>query len=148
MKNPPPVDMRGSILYHCGPVMLQQGEGWVVKAAGPTTSSREEPYQATIIEKYGVRAVIGKGGMGKKTLAALEKSGAVYLNAIGGAAQFYARAITKVDDVSWLEFGTPEAMWHLEVEDFPAIVTMDAHGNSLHQDIEQESGAHLATIGG
>ena len=96
MKNAPPVDMRGSVLYHCGPVMLKQGDDWVVKAAGPTTSSREEPYQATIIEKYGVRAVIGKGGMGKKTLAALEKSGAVYLNAIGGAAQFYARTVEKV----------------------------------------------------
>ncbi len=96
MKNAPPVDMRGSVLYHCGPVMLKQGDNWVVKAAGPTTSSREEPYQATIIEKYGVRAVIGKGGMGAKTLAALEKSGAVYLNAIGGAAQFYARTVEKV----------------------------------------------------
>ena len=84
--------------------------------------------------------MIGKGGMGAKTLAALKEHGAVYLNAIGGAAQFYARAIKKVDDVSLLEFGTPEAMWHLEVEDFPAIVTMDAHGNSLHKDIEQESG--------
>ena len=96
MKNAPPVDMRGAVLYHCGPVMLKQGDGWTVKAAGPTTSSREEPYQATIIEKYGVRAVIGKGGMGAKTLAALEKSGAVYLNAIGGAAQFYARTVEKV----------------------------------------------------
>jgi len=71
----------------------------------------------------------------------------VYLNAIGGAAQFYARSIKKVEGVSLLDFGTPEAMWHLEVEDFPAIVTMDAHGNSLHKDIEEESGAHLATLG-
>jgi fumarate hydratase, class I len=91
--------------------------------------------------------VIGKGGMGAKTLAALEEQGAVYLNAIGGAAQFYARAIKKVDDVSLLEFGTPEAMWHLEVEDFPAIVTMDAHGNSLHKDIEQASGKELEALG-
>ena len=96
MKNAPPVDLRGAVLYHCGPVMLKQGEEWMVKAAGPTTSSREEPYQATVIEKYGVRAVIGKGGMGAKTLAALQKSGAVYLNAIGGAAQFYARTVEKV----------------------------------------------------
>ena len=78
--------------------------------------------------------------MGAKTLAALKEHGAVYLNAIGGAAQFYARRIERVDGVSLLEFGTPEAMWHLEVDDFPAIVTMDAHGNSLHKDIEQESG--------
>src|ERR1700739_2685528 len=147
MKNPPPVDMHGAVLYHCGPVMLQQDGKWTVKAAGPTTSIREEPYQADVIKKYGVRAVIGKGGMGAKTLAALKEYGAVYLNAIGGAAQFYARCIKAVDGVSLLEFGTPEAMWHLMVEDFPAIVTMDAHGNSLHQDIEQESGQHLAALG-
>src|SRR5271163_1604317 len=146
MKNAPPVDMRGSILYHCGPVMLKQGDQWVVKAAGPTTSSREEPYQATIIEKYGVRAVIGKGGMGKKTLAALEKSGAVYLNAIGGAAQFYARAVEKVLDVHLIDFGIPEAMWHLRVNNFAAIVTMDAHGHSLHANVERETGAKLAEM--
>ncbi len=148
MKHEPPVDLRGSVLYHCGPVVVKEESGWRVTAAGPTTSIREEPYQGEIIKRYGVRAVIGKGGMGAKTLAALKEQGAVYLNAIGGAAQFYARSIKRVDDVSLLEFGTPEAMWHLMVEDFPAIVTMDAHGNSLHKDIEQESGAHLATIGG
>src|SRR5580700_6834387 len=146
MKNAPPVDMRGSILYHCGPVMLKQGDSWVVKAAGPTTSSREEPYQATIIEKYGVRAVIGKGGMGKTTLAALEKSGAVYLNAIGGAAQFYARTVEKVLGVHLMEFGIPEAMWHLRVNNFAAIVTMDAHGNSLHANVERETGAQLEEL--
>src|SRR6202050_3642281 len=113
MKNAPPVDMRGSVLYHCGPVMLKQGENWSVKAAGPTTSSREEPYQADIIRNYGVRAVIGKGGMGKKTLAALKESGAVYLNAIGGAAQYYARSVEKVLDVHLIEFGIPEARWDL-----------------------------------
>jgi fumarate hydratase class I len=146
MKHAPPVDMRGSVLYHCGPVMLKQGEGWVVKAAGPTTSSREEPYQATIIEKYGVRAVIGKGGMGPKTLAALEKSGAVYLNAIGGAAQFYARTVEKVLGVNLIEFGIPEAMWHLRVNKFVAIVTMDSHGASLHAEVEHATGAKLAEL--
>src|SRR5205085_7407066 len=135
MKNPPPVDLNGAVLYHCGPVMLKQGDQWTVKAAGPTTSSREEPYQADIIRKYGVRAVIGKGGMGKKTLAALKENGAVYLNGIGGAAQYYARTIDKVLGVSLLEFGIPEAMWRLHVSNFMAIVTMDAHGNSLHAGI-------------
>jgi fumarate hydratase class I len=146
MKNPPPVDMHGSILYHCGPVMLKQGDEWIVKAAGPTTSSREEPYQADIIRNYGVRAVIGKGGMGKKTLAALQDSGSVYLNAIGGAAQYYARAVEKVLGVNLIEFGIPEAMWHLRVKDFVAIVTMDSHGNSLHAEIEKETGEHLAEL--
>jgi len=117
-----------------------------VTAAGPTTSIREEPYQAEVIKRYGVRAVIGKGGMGPKTLAALKDHGAVYLNAIGGAAQFYARTITSVDGVSLLEFGTPEAMWHLTLKDFPAIVTMDAHGASLHKDVEQSSATELAAL--
>jgi fumarate hydratase class I len=146
MKHDPPVDLRGSVLYHCGPVVVKDGEQWRVTAAGPTTSIREEPYQGEIIKRFGVRAVIGKGGMGAGTLAALKEHGAVYLNAIGGAAQFYARAIERVDGVSLLEFGTPEAMWHLTVRDFPAIVTMDADGNSLHRDVEQESGKHLAAM--
>jgi fumarate hydratase class I len=148
MKHDPPRDLRGSVLYHCGPVVAKEGDGWRVTAAGPTTSIREEPYQADIIRRYGVRAVIGKGGMGAKTLAALKDAGAVYLNAIGGAAQFYARAVDRVEGVSLLEFGTPEAMWHLDVTDFPAIVTMDAHGNSMHQDIEEESAKELAAMGG
>src|SRR5580658_1570833 len=146
MKNPPPVDLHGAVLYHCGPVMLKEGDEWKVKAAGPTTSIREEPYQAHVIREYGVRAVIGKGGMGKKTLAALKESGAVYLNGIGGAAQYYARSIEKVLGVNLLEFGLPEAMWHLRVNNFVAIVTMDAHGNSLHADVEKETGEHLAEL--
>ncbi len=147
MKNPPPVDLHGSVLYHCGPVMLKQGDEWVVKAAGPTTSSREEPYQADIIRRYGVRAVVGKGGMGARTLAALETAGAVYLNAIGGAAQYYARTVEKVLGVYLMDFGIPEAMWHLRVRDFAAIVTMDAHGHSLHADVEKMTGEALAVLG-
>jgi fumarate hydratase class I len=143
----PPVDLRGGVIYHCGPVVARQPDGgWKVTAAGPTTSIREEPYQADIIGKYGVRAVIGKGGMGARTLAGLQQHGAVYLNAIGGAAQFYARCIDRVDGVSLMEFGTPEAMWHLQLKEFPAIVTMDAHGNSLHKDLEQESAGKLAQL--
>ena len=147
MKKDPPVDLRGGVLYHCGPVVVKDADdSWRVTAAGPTTSIREEPYQAEIIKRYGVRVVIGKGGMGAKTLAGLKESGAVYLNAVGGAAQFYARCIERVEGVSLLEFGTPEAMWHLQVRDFPAIVTMDAHGNSLHKDVEEQSGSVLATL--
>jgi fumarate hydratase class I len=146
MKHDPPVDLRGGVLYHCGPVVAKEGNTWRVTAAGPTTSIREEPYQADIVKRYGVRAVMGKGGMGARTLAGLKESGAVYLNAVGGAAQFYARCIERVDGVSLMEFGTPEAMWHLEVKDFPAIVTMDAHGNSLHKDVEDASGRVLQTM--
>ncbi|RNB85089.1 fumarate hydratase [Brevibacillus fluminis] len=140
-----PVDLNGGVIYHCGPVMLKDREGeWHVKAAGPTTSIREEPYQGDIIKKFGIRAVIGKGGMGAKTLKALGEHGAVYLNAIGGAAQYYARCMEKVEGVDFMEFGIPEAMWHLRVKGFAAIVTMDSHGNSLHADVEKTSKERLA----
>ncbi len=145
MKHDPPVDLNGSVLYHCGPVVLKNGN-YKITAAGPTTSIREEPYQGEIIKRYGVRAVVGKGGMGAKTLAAMKEHGAVYLNAIGGAAQYYAKSIDEVLGVNLLEFGIPEAMWHLRVTDFPAIVTMDAHGNSLHADVEKASAAVLAKL--
>jgi fumarate hydratase class I len=146
MEQAPPVDLRGQILYHCGPVVLKEGGGWKITAAGPTTSMREEPYEADLIGRYGLRAVMGKGGMGSKTLAALKQHGAVYLNAIGGAAQYYARCIEKVEGVDLLDLGVPEAMWHLKVKDFPAIVTMDAAGNSLHADVEGASAAVLKTF--
>ena len=140
-----PVDLNGQVIYHCGPVMLKdEGGNWHVKAAGPTTSIREEPYQGDIMKKFGIRAVIGKGGMGPKTLAALKEHGGVYLNAIGGAAQYYADCIKSVEGVDLMEFGIPEAMWHLEVEGFTAVVTMDAHGNSLHEDVDQSSLEKLA----
>ncbi len=143
-----PVDLNGHVIYHCGPVMLKDAEGtWHVKAAGPTTSIREEPYQADILRRFGVRAVIGKGGMGKKTSDGLKEVGAVYLNAIGGAAQFYADKITAVTGVDFLEeFGLPEAMWHLQAKDFVAVVTMDSVGGSLHAEIEQSSGEKLELL--
>lgn len=143
MDHDAPIDLNGAVIYHCGPVMLKDEDGWHVKAAGPTTSIREEPYQGDILKKFGIRAVIGKGGMGPKTLQALQEHGAVYLNAIGGAAQYYAKCIRKVNGVDFMEFGIPEAMWHLEVDGFAAIVTMDSHGNSLHADVNKDSAAKL-----
>jgi fumarate hydratase class I len=145
VENDSPVDLQGAVIYHCGPVMLKDEAGvWHAMAAGPTTSSREEPYQADVIRKFGLRGIIGKGGMGKKTLDALRECGAVYLNAIGGAAQYYGMSIKEVTSVHFLEeFGVPEAMWGLRVEEFPVIVTMDAHGNSLHADVEQDSASRL-----
>ena len=117
-----------------------------MKAAGPTTSIREEPYQGDVMKKYGIRVIIGKGGMGEKTLQALQEHGGVYLNAIGGAAQYYAERVKKVEGVDYLEFGVPEAMWHLQVADFAAIVTMDSHGRSLHADVERTSFEKLAQL--
>lgn len=147
MKNDSPTDLDGSVLYHCGPVVRKEDDGsWSILAAGPTTSIREEPYQADIIGKFGIKAVMGKGGMGPKTLAGLKEHGAVYLNAIGGAAQYYAKCINKVTDVHLLELGTPEAIWEMDVTDFPAMVTMDSHGNSLHAQVAEESGTKLEQL--
>ncbi len=145
-KLPPGVSLRDGIIYHCGPVVLKdEREEWKVTAAGPTTSIREEPYQWQIIRDFGVRGVIGKGGMGERTLAACKEQGCVYFHAVGGAAQVLAECIKKVRDVYFLkEFGSPEAIWEFEVEGFPAVVTMDAQGHSLHQEIFAASQAELA----
>jgi len=143
---PPEVQLRDGVLYHCGPVVLKDERGeWKVVAAGPTTSIREEPYQGQIIRDFGIRAVIGKGGMGERTLAACREHGCVYLHAVGGAAQVLAECIRKVRNVYFLEeFGSPEAIWELAVERFPAVVTMDSHGNSLHREVFAASKAELA----
>ena len=144
-----PVDLDGGVIYHCGPIVIKENGKWKIVAAGPTTSIREEPYQADVIEKFKVRGVIGKGGMGQKTLEGLKKTGAVYLHAIGGAAQYYGETIKEVKDVYFLEeFGVPEAMWHMKVENFPVIVTMDAHGNSLHADVAEKSKKNLEKFAG
>ena len=131
----------GSMIYHCGPVVRKGDDGkYTFVAAGPTTSIREEPYEAKVIEKYGVRGVIGKGGMGGDTLAACGEHGSVYLSAIGGIATTLAQSVKEVLDVKKLEeFGVPEAFWVIRVVDFPAIVTMDSHGVSLHDQIEDAS---------
>jgi len=143
---PDGVTLRDGIIYHCGPVMLKQEDGsYKCTAAGPTTSTREEPYQAQIIRDHGVRGVIGKGGMGAKTQAACKEYGCVYLHGVGGAAQVLAECVKKVRNVYFLEqFGSPEAIWELEVADFPAVVTIDAHGNSLHEEVFAKSQAELA----
>jgi len=142
----PPVDLQNAIIYHCGPVVIKEMGKWVVKAAGPTTSTREEPYQGDIIEKFSIRAVIGKGGMGPKTLEACKKIGCVYLHTIGGAAQVLAECVTDILGVYLEQFGSPEAIWALRVKDFPAVVTMDSHGNSLHAAMLEQSKERLKAI--
>jgi tartrate/fumarate subfamily iron-sulfur-dependent hydro-lyase beta chain len=143
---PPEVRLREGIVYHCGPVVIKDDQGcWKVVAAGPTTSIREEPYQGQIIREFGLRGVIGKGGMGERTLAACRESGCVYLHAVGGAAQVLAECVKSVRGVYLMEkFGAPEAIWELEVENFPVVVTMDSHGRSLHQEVLAASQAELA----
>ncbi len=142
--------LNNGCIYHCGPIVKQAKNGeYSFVAAGPTTSIREEPYTPEVIRYYHVRGMIGKGGLAGGTLAACKEYGAVYLHAIGGLAAELGRCVKKVTDVYKLkEFGVPEAMWVLEVEDFPAVVTMDSHGKSLHTIIEKDSGkVHNSLIG-
>jgi len=145
-KLPDGVNLNGGILYHCGPVVIKDDAGgWKCVAAGPTTSIREEPYQWQVIRDLGLRGVIGKGGMGEKTLEACKAHGCAYLHAIGGAAQVLAECIKRVPNVYFMEkFGAPEAIWEFEVAGFPVVVTMDAHGNSLHKEVFAASQSELA----
>ncbi len=133
--------LKDSVIYHCGPVVKKDENGnWQFIAAGPTTSTREEPYQADVINEYTVRGVVGKGGMGDKTSEGLQKTGAVYFHAVGGLGTLLAKRVEKVKTVFKLEeFGSPEAFWVIEVKDFPVVVTMDSHGGSLHKQVKEAS---------
>jgi fumarate hydratase subunit beta len=137
----------GGVIYHCGPVVAGLDTGnYRFVAAGPTTSTREEPYQSAVMRHFNIRGVIGKGGMGLKTLAACQEVPGVYFHAVGGAASLIAETVKQVSGVYKLDFGVPEAMWIISVIDFPAVVTMDAHGNSLHAEIETKSKAVLSEL--
>lgn len=137
----------GGAIYHCGPVVSGlDTRQYRFVAAGPTTSIREEPYQGDIMRLLNVRGVIGKGGMGDRTLQACREVPGVYLHAIGGAAALIAKTVRRVLGVHKLEFGVPEAIWVIEVEDFPAVVTMDAHGNSLHREVREQSRRALESL--
>ena len=139
--------LKNGCIYHCGPVMKRDVREWTAVAAGPTTSMREEPCQAEVIERFGVRAVVGKGGMGEKTRQACHRLGAVYLHAIGGLAATLAACVKKTRGVYlYEELGPPEAFWLLEVEDFPVVVTIDAHGASLHEGIRNASEEELRKV--
>ncbi len=139
--------LAGSVIYHCGPVVQKREDGnYEFVAAGPTTSIREEPYQADVIGHFGLRAVIGKGGMRDRTLAGCKEHGAVYLHAIGGAATLIAESVKEVLGVHKLDFGVPEAFWQIRVEDFPCVVTMDSHGQSLHDKVRADSQKKLQEL--
>ncbi len=139
--------LNGAIIYHCGPVVTGlDTKDYKYIAAGPTTSIREEPYQADVMKHFNVKGVIGKGGMGAKTLKGCQETPGVYFHAIGGAASFLAQTVTKVHGVFKMEFGVPEAMWLIEVKDFPVVVTMDSHGGSQHAVIDDASKKVLDTL--
>lgn len=139
--------LNGSVIYHCGPVVSGlDTKNYKFVAAGPTTSIREEPYQADVMRHFNLKGVIGKGGMGSKTLQGCKDTPGVYFHAIGGAASFIAKSVIKVLDVFKLEFGVPEALWVIEVQDFPVVVTMDSHGGSQHSVIAAKSEDNLKKI--
>ena len=141
------VDFRDGALYHCGPVVVRDGDGWRVNAAGPTTSVRENPYEPEFIRRAGVRLIIGKGGMDSATLQAMRDCGCVYIQAVGGAAALSAASVRRVAGVDFLdEFGPAEACWHFEMEDFRGVVAMDSHGASLFADVAQHSAHALRDI--
>jgi len=142
-----PFHLEGSIIYHCGPIVKKTANRYQLIASGPTTSMRLEMYEPRIIAEYGVRGIMGKGGMGEQTLHALRENGCVYLHTIGGAAVYLADRVQKVLDVWKLdEFGMTEAMWLFDVKDFPAIVTMDSHGRSLHDELQENSYRELKKL--
>ena len=139
--------LQDGLIYHCGPIVSESKLGeYRFISAGPTTSIRQEPYQSAILRHFKMKGVIGKGGMGKETLAACQEIPAVYLHAVGGAAAVIASTVAEVLSVYKLEFGIPEAIWHIRVRDFPAIVTMDSHGNSLHEKVQDVSRGMLGSL--
>jgi len=142
-----PVNLKDGVIYLCGPVVIRRDGKWLVQASGPTSSMRAEPYMPAIVQKYGVRIIVGKGGMGHGTAKACAKFGCVYLEAVGGTAQILNQCIQKVGDVHFCrEFGTTEAMWELEVADFPAIVSIDSRGRSIHKRVQSSSKRILKKI--
>ena len=130
-----PIDIKDLAIFHCGPVVKKEDDGWVVVAAGPTTSTRMESVEAEFVQGSKVRMIIGKGGMGKRTGAMLADFGGVYCAFTGGAAVLAARAVKRVVGVEWLDLGMAEALWVLEVEKFgPLVVAIDSRGDNLFLD--------------
>ena len=134
-----PAVLRGATLFHCGPIIQRDGKERKIIAAGPTTSARMNSMQAEMIRRYGIRAVIGKGGMSDDVLEAMKKHGCVYLAAVGGAAVSLAEGLNEVKGVEWEDLGMAEAMWIFDAKHFgPLTVAMDAHGNSIYNDVKQK----------
>lgn len=142
-----PVDLNGGVIYHCGPIMRQHDGGWEIVAAGPTTSSRMNSLEPRFIEAFGIRAIIGKGGMSQPTVDAMKRFGCVYLAFTGGAAVLAAEGLSAVKKVDWLDLGMPEALWSVEAKNFgPTVVAIDAHGNSLYREVEKKMEENLERL--
>jgi fumarate hydratase subunit beta len=144
---PLPFDLGGMAVYHCGPIMVNDEVGWRLVAAGPTTSSRMNSIEPAFIKAFGVRAIIGKGGMSALTVEAMKECGCVYLAFTGGAAVIASLGIKSVQGVDWLDLGMPEAVWHVETDGFgPLIVAIDAHGHSLYDDVDKKVSENVTQI--
>ena len=131
-----PVDFKDGVIFHCGPII--RDADMKILAAGPTTSARMNSTEPEFIEHFGIRAIIGKGGMSQKTMDAMKIHGCVYLSYTGGAAVLAAECLKKVLDVYWLDLGMPEALWVVEADNFgPLIVSIDASGHSLYDDVSR-----------
>jgi fumarate hydratase subunit beta len=143
----PPVDFEGSVIYHVGPVAWQKDGKWKIVSAGPTTSIRMELFEDEFLRKYKARILVGKGGMGKKTLDALKEVGAVYCSYTGGCGALAAKGLKEVRAYEWSDLGMPEALWVITAEDFgPLLVTMDSHGNSIHEEMDKRVAEHKKEV--
>ena len=142
-----PVDLNGATVFHCGPIVRRRGDDWELIAAGPTTSARMNSMEPEFIKKFGVGAIIGKGGMSTPTIETMEECGSVYLVMTGGAALLAAKGVSEVKGVHWLDLGMPEALWVFEVSDFgPLVVGIDAHANSLYEAVVRDVEMNLIKV--
>jgi tartrate/fumarate subfamily iron-sulfur-dependent hydro-lyase beta chain len=144
---PPIENFQGAAIFHAGPVARKKNGEWEITVIGPTTSTRMEPFSQTLFEKLGVKAIIGKGGMGENTQEMLKKHGGIYLLSPPGCAVAQAKSVQKVLRVHWLDLGMPEAIWVLQMRQWgPLIVAMDAHGNNLFKEVEEKAQTKLRQI--
>ncbi|NPA75718.1 MAG: fumarate hydratase [Euryarchaeota archaeon] len=143
-----PLELKGSVIYHCGPVVTKKNGEWKVIAAGPTTSIRMEIFEDEFIARFHPAIIVGKGGMGERTLKALKEHGAVYAAYTGGCGALAAERIKGVKEVHFLdELGIPEAVWVFNVEEFgPLVVAMDSHGNSIYDDVDEKAKKNLNNV--
>lgn len=141
-----PACIHGAALYHCGPIMKQSADGkWAVVAAGPTTSARMNKLEPRFIKEFGIRAIIGKGGMSSEVAEAMKEVGCVYLAATGGVAVSYAEGLSRVTGSEWNDLGMPEALWKFDAKSLgPLIVAIDAQGNSLYEKVRMDVARNMA----
>jgi L(+)-tartrate dehydratase beta subunit len=145
---PPPTDLTGAVCIHTAPGVRKRPDGTFEKVSiGTTTSTRMDRFVPDLLEQYGVRAVVGKGGLLPGSVEAMQRFGAVYLAIVGGAAALETLQIEEIEQVWWEDL-MPECLWKFRVKDFgPLIVAIDAHGNSLYKNVQERAAANLKAMG-